>query len=63
MVFVSHELNWSAALADRMIVMREGRIVADGPPADVFTEPLLREHFGLDAAVVEVEGRRWVVPR
>lgn len=62
-VFVSHELNWSAALADRMIVMREGRIVADGPPADVFTEPLLREHFGLDAAVVEVEGRRWVVPR
>jgi ABC-type cobalamin/Fe3+-siderophores transport system ATPase subunit len=62
-VFVSHELNWSAALADRVILMREGRIVADGPPAAVFTESLLREHFGLDAAVVEVEGRRWVVPR
>jgi iron complex transport system ATP-binding protein len=62
-IFVSHELNWSAALADRMIVMREGRIAADGPPSEVFTEALLRSTFGLDAAVVEVEGRRWVVPR
>ncbi|HEY0593521.1 MAG TPA: ABC transporter ATP-binding protein [Thermoanaerobaculia bacterium] len=62
-LFVSHELNWSAALAERTLVMHDGRIVADGPPAEVFTEPLLREHFGLDARVVEVEGRRWVVPR
>jgi iron complex transport system ATP-binding protein len=62
-LFVSHELNWSAALAERTIVMREGRIVADGRPAEVLNEPLLREHFGLDARVVEVDGRRWVVPR
>ncbi len=62
-VFVSHELNWSAALAERTIIMRDGRIVADGPPATIFTESLLRAHFGLDASVVEVGGRRWVVPR
>ncbi len=62
-VFVSHELNWSAALAERTIVMREGHIVADGPPVEVFNELLLREQFGLDARVIEVEGRHWVVPR
>jgi iron complex transport system ATP-binding protein len=62
-LFVSHELNWCAALADRTLVMREGALVADGPPEAVVTEALLREHFGVDAAVVEVGGRRWVVPR
>lgn len=62
-LFVSHELNWSAALADRIVVMREGRVAADGPPASVLTEGLLREQFGLDAAVVAVEGRPWVMPR
>ncbi|MGH9458260.1 MAG: ABC transporter ATP-binding protein [Thermoanaerobaculia bacterium] len=62
-LFVSHDLNWSAALADRMIVLREGRVAADGPPSEIVREEGIRAWFDLDAAVVEVEGRPWVVPR
>lgn len=61
-IFIAHDLNWSGALADRMLVMREGRIVADGPPAAVLDPGLIEQVFSLRAEVVEAGGRRWIVP-
>jgi iron complex transport system ATP-binding protein len=51
-VMVLHDLNLAARYADRLVAMRDGRIVAQGPPRDVLTEDLLREVFGLRARVV-----------
>ncbi|HVR41915.1 MAG TPA: ABC transporter ATP-binding protein [Thermoanaerobaculia bacterium] len=62
-VFVSHDLNWSAAVADRMIVLRQGRVAADGSPAEVLTEPTLERCFELRARVIEDGGSRWIVPK
>jgi iron complex transport system ATP-binding protein len=44
--------------------MREGRIVAQGPPAEVLTVPLLEEVFGLRALVIPdpVTGTPLIVP-
>ena len=50
-VMVLHELNQAARYSDTMIVMNAGRIWARGSPAEVLTESLLREVFGVDAAV------------
>ncbi|MFN2442014.1 MAG: ATP-binding cassette domain-containing protein, partial [Thermoanaerobaculia bacterium] len=61
-VFVAHDLNWSGALASRMVVMKGGRILADGVPAAILGESLIEEAFGLRARVVEAGGRRWIVP-
>jgi iron-siderophore transport system ATP-binding protein len=63
-VMVLHDLNLAARYAGRLIAMRSGRILADGPPQDVLTEPLLREVFELDARVVTdpVAGTPLVVP-
>jgi iron complex transport system ATP-binding protein len=63
-VMVLHDLNLAARYADRLVAMKEGRIVAQGAPADVITEPLLREVFALDAKVVAdpVAGTPMVVP-
>lgn len=61
-VFVAHDLNWSSALASRMVVMKGGRILADGVPAEILGESLIEEAFGLRARVVEAGGRRWIVP-
>ncbi|MGH2605147.1 MAG: energy-coupling factor ABC transporter ATP-binding protein, partial [Anaerolineales bacterium] len=45
-VLVEHRLEWIAAHADRAVVLHEGRLVADGPPAEILTQPEA-EGFGL----------------
>jgi iron complex transport system ATP-binding protein len=51
-VVVLHEINMAAAFADRVVMMRAGRVVAEGIPADVVTAANLRTAFDLDADVV-----------
>ena len=50
-VVVLHDLNLAACFADRICVLREGRIVADGPPWATMTERLLEEVFDCPIAV------------
>jgi energy-coupling factor transport system ATP-binding protein len=38
-VAISHDMRFVAESFERVIVMRDGRIVLDGTPADVFAEP------------------------
>ena len=51
-VAVLHELNTAARYADHMIAMRDGRIVAEGPPEDVVTPTTLADVFDLEAIVL-----------
>lgn len=64
-VAVLHELNTAARYADHMIAMRDGRILAAGPPAEVVTPQTLADAFDLDAVVVDDPewGSPMVVPR
>lgn len=62
-LFVSHDLNWSAAVSDRMMVMGGGRIVADDVPARIVDGEVIRRCFGWEAEIVESGGRRWALPR
>lgn len=46
-VFLAEQkLEWVATFADRVIVLHEGRLVADGPPGDILASPDL-ERYGL----------------
>ncbi|ADU52343.1 cobalt ABC transporter, ATPase subunit [Thermaerobacter marianensis DSM 12885] len=40
-VLVSHDVDEVAAVAERVVLMRDGRIAADGPAADVLTDAAL----------------------
>jgi polar amino acid transport system ATP-binding protein len=40
MVVVTHELGFAFEIADRVIFMDEGQIVADGPPLEVLLRPV-----------------------
>jgi iron complex transport system ATP-binding protein len=51
-VMVLHDLSLAARYADHLVAMRDGRIVAQGPPRDVITPELLADVFGLHAAVL-----------
>jgi iron complex transport system ATP-binding protein len=63
-VIVLHDLNQAARYADHLVAMKEGRIVAEGSPAEVVTAELVREVFGLESVVIPdpVTGSPLVVP-
>ncbi|WP_432104838.1 ABC transporter ATP-binding protein [Streptomyces sp. bgisy091] len=44
---VLHDLDQAAAVADRVALLRAGRIVAEGAPEDVFTPDLLSDVYGI----------------
>ena len=55
-IAATHDLNLAAAFASRVVVLRQGRIAADGPPKEVLREELLSEVFDV-ALRVDAEGR------
>ncbi|NKX73633.1 ATP-binding cassette domain-containing protein [Rhodobacteraceae bacterium R_SAG3] len=56
-IIVLHDINFATAYADRVLVMKEGRLCADGAPQDVITEALIQSVFETDAPLRTVEGR------
>lgn len=63
-VAVLHDLNHAARYASHIVAMRDGRILAEGPPAEVITSQRVEEVFGLANIVVDdpVTGGPLVVP-
>ena len=52
-VLTLHDLGLAARFCDRLLVLREGRVAADAPPAQALTPAVLREVFGLEGRLVE----------
>ncbi|MEU7005365.1 ABC transporter ATP-binding protein [Streptomyces sp. NPDC046332] len=44
---VLHDLDQAAAVADRIVLLRAGRIIAEGRPEHVLTAPLLTDTYGI----------------
>jgi iron complex transport system ATP-binding protein len=40
-LLVTHDLNLAARYADRLVVLQDGRLAADGPPAEILDRPLV----------------------
>src|SRR5215813_8229377 len=51
MVLATHDLNLAASLCDRLVLMRNGRVLAQGPSAEVLTQAMIRELYDVDADV------------
>jgi iron complex transport system ATP-binding protein len=62
-LYATHDLNWAAAYCDRMLVMQEGTLALDAPPAEVMRAQVIHRLFGFDADEVTVGGRAWLVPK
>jgi iron complex transport system ATP-binding protein len=53
---VLHDLNLASFVADRLVMMRDGRIVADGPPAEVVTAETIEAVYGLPLKLFHAAG-------
>lgn len=61
-ISVTHDLNLAAAYADRVILLRAGELVADGPPAEVLSRERIGEVFHVNAEVRDgPSGRPWIL--
>ena len=50
-LLVVHDLSLAAAVADRVVVLSEGRTVADGPPLETLSKQRLANVWGVDASL------------
>jgi iron complex transport system ATP-binding protein len=48
-VLTIHDLTLAARIADRIVILQDGKIAADGAPADALTPAILRSVYGIDA--------------
>jgi len=56
LVLVTHHLNEIPPEIERVVVLQDGAVVADGPKADVLTRELISRVYGVDLRVTEVDG-------
>ncbi len=63
-VAVLHDLNHAARYATHLVVMADGRIIAEGAPAEVLTHDLVERAFGMSCLVLPdpLTGAPMVVP-
>ena len=61
---VSHDLGLAARSCQRAVLLADGRLVAEGDPAEVFAPARLREVFGVEAELLRTaDGAPVIVAR
>ena len=60
-VFSTHDPHLAAGMADRAVLLRDGRLLAAGPLADVFTPERLSATYGIAVQVVSCGPHRMVL--
>ncbi len=53
MIAVLHDLNHACRYADHIIAMRDGKIVAEGKPAEIITAELVERVFGMPCMIID----------
>jgi len=63
-VLVLHDLNLAARYADHLVALERGVVCAQGVPADVLTEDIVRTVFGMDNRIIidPVSGKPLMLP-
>ncbi len=56
-VTATHDLNWTVAVSDSVLALREGRVLFHGPSAEVFSEDRLESIYSNRFELVEAGNR------
>ncbi len=60
-VVVLHDINQAAAYADFVVAMKNGSVLLQGHPNEVFTSENIQELFDMEVNVLDYEGRKLIV--
>ncbi|PID22392.1 iron ABC transporter ATP-binding protein [Sporosarcina sp. P3] len=52
-VMVLHDINQAIRYSDEIIMMKNGRVIAEGPPREVITKDVIKEVYGVNAVFKE----------
>jgi len=61
-VMVLHDLTLAGRFADRLVLLDQGRVVADGPPEAVLTSELLASVYRIAAITGSYQGEDYMLP-
>jgi len=61
-IVVTHDLGLAARFADHVLVLREGRLVSQGPPAEALSEQVMADVFRISAYRAEFQREAVIVP-
>ncbi len=57
-VIVLHDINFASVYSDRIVALKDGRLVKDGPTSEIITPDSLREIYDMNIPVQEQNGCR-----
>lgn len=57
-----HDLPLASSCCDRILLMNDGEIVADGPPIEALSDPLMEKVFGISVRILKEEGQTLIIP-
>lgn len=56
-IIVIHDINFISLYADHIIAMKDGKIVENNKKEEVIKEPILKEIYGMDIKVKNIDGQ------
>ena len=57
-VIVLHDINFASVYSDRIVALKDGRVVKDGPTNDIINSDALKQIYDMNIAVQEQDGCR-----
>ncbi|MFN2572053.1 MAG: ABC transporter ATP-binding protein [Gemmatimonadales bacterium] len=61
-LMITHDLNLAARFADTLLLLRDGRSVASGAPAEVLTQDVVEAVFSWPVSMQTIDGRPQMIP-
>ena len=59
---VTHDISMITKIYDRVIMLKEGQVIADGNQKDIINNKNLNKLYGIDVEVIENNGF-WIMKR
>ncbi len=64
LLVAEHDISLMSRYCDHCFIMKQGKIVASGPPGEIITENLMREVYEVEARVgTDIDGEVYVLPK